>query len=115
MPIVATHALVRPASAQDRLERVIRRLHEELVPPLPGIAPAAAAGFAMLGLARRLLGEDVRPGELQTVLRGLPHNVTTEMDLCLWQVAARTRSDGAAAAVVRGGEVAALAARFRAG
>ncbi len=29
----------------------------------------------LLGLARRLLGDLAQPGELQTVLRGLPHNV----------------------------------------
>ena len=32
-----------------------------------------------------------RPGELGTVLRGLPHNVTTEMDLALWDLAVRLR------------------------
>ena len=37
-------------------------------------------------MARRLLGELAEPDELQTVLRGLPHNVTTEMDLELWQL-----------------------------
>ena len=138
MPLVATQALARPASAHrragrleaqvrrlptltgdasapERLEAVIRRLHVEVVPAMPGIAPAAAAGFAMLALARSLLGEDAGPGELQTVLRGLPHNVTTEMDLRLWQVAAQIRADDAAAAVVRDGPVADLVAGFRAG
>ena len=138
MPLVATQALVRPASAhrraarleaqvrehprpsrdasaRERLDSVIERLHRDVVPALPRIAPAAAAGFAMLGLSRRLLRDDVRPGELQTVLRGLPHNVTTEMDLQLWQVAAQARADEEAAAVVRDGEVADLVAQFRAG
>src|SRR3712207_7952694 len=51
------------------------------VPPLlPRVFPAAAVGFAMLGLAGKLLGRDARPGDLQTVLRGLPNNVTTEID-----------------------------------
>lgn len=45
----------------------------------------------MLALARRLLGDLARPGELQGVLRGLPNNVTTEMDLVLWRLATRIR------------------------
>src|SRR4029450_6950303 len=55
---------------------------------VPRVMPPAAAGFAMLGLAGRLLGTDARPGDLATVLRGLPHNVTTEMDPELWNGAA---------------------------
>ena len=38
-----------------------------------------------------------QPDELQTVLRGLPHNVTTEMDLELWRLAQRIRADAEAA------------------
>ena len=54
---------------------------------MPRVFGYPAAGFFMLALARRLLGDRATPGELQTVLRGLPHNVTTEMDLELWQLA----------------------------
>ncbi|HET7659095.1 MAG TPA: PEP/pyruvate-binding domain-containing protein [Oryzihumus sp.] len=104
-----------PASARERLEWVIRHLEGQVVPPLPAIAPAAAAGFAMFELARRLLGQDARPGDMQTVLRGLPHNVTTEMDLSLWDVAARTRLEGSATTTVRDGEVGDLVSAFRAG
>ena len=42
--------------------------------------PPAAAGVA-------------QPGELQEVLRGLPHNVTTEMDLKLWELTEEIRHD----------------------
>ncbi len=65
----------------------------------------------MLALAGRLLRRDLAPGELQTVLRGLPHNVTTEMDLRLWQLATGIRAAG----VSLDGDVDALAARYRAG
>jgi rifampicin phosphotransferase len=68
----------------------------------------------MLGLAGRLLGADARPGELATVLRGLPHNVTTEMDLALWRLATRIRADTDAAKVIRGTPAAELAGRYRA-
>ena len=56
----------------------------EFSPMAPRIMPVAGAGFVALWLARRLLGPDAHAGDLQTVLRGLPHNVTTEMDLELW-------------------------------
>jgi pyruvate,water dikinase len=40
-----------------------------------------------------LLGDVARPDELQEVLRGLPHNVTTEMDLELWRLTEQIRDD----------------------
>jgi rifampicin phosphotransferase len=69
----------------------------------------------MLGLAGRLLGADARPGDLATVLRGLPHNVTTEMDLDLWSVATAIRTDDDAAAAMRLESSAGLAERYREG
>ncbi|WP_406317988.1 PEP-utilizing enzyme [Streptosporangium sp. NBC_01639] len=103
------------ATSLQRLDRVEQILGSRAVPLLPEILPGAAAGFAMLGLAYRLLGDRARPGELQTVLRGLPHNVTTEMDLALWHLAERIRADGAAVALLLGTPAAELAGRFHAG
>jgi phosphohistidine swiveling domain-containing protein len=60
-------------------------------------------------------GHDVEPGELGEVLRGLPHNVTTEMDLELWALARRIRADATAAAAVRGATPAALAQSYSSG
>ena len=54
-----------------------------------------------------------RPGDLATVLRGLPHNVTTEMDLDLWRLATRIRADADAANVIRRIPAAELAGRYR--
>ena len=56
-------------------------------PFAPRTLPAAAAGFAALGLAWRLLRGEITSGETETVLRGVPDNVTTEMDLRLWDLA----------------------------
>jgi pyruvate,water dikinase len=106
---------LRGATGNERLEAVIHLLGRGIVPIFPRVAPAAAAGFGMLALARWLLGEDAHPGDLQTVLRGLPHNVTTEMDLNLWQLAASMRTNTATATAVRDGDGADLAARYRAG
>ena len=103
------------AGAAQRLDFVVGLLSDAVVRVVPRVMPPAAAGFAMLWLAARLLGADARPGDLATVLRGLPHNVTTEMDLELWSVATAIRADEDAAAAVRGESPAALAERFRSG
>ena len=42
---------------------------------------ACGGRLLMLAASRRLLRDVAQPGELQEVLRGLPHNITTEMDL----------------------------------
>ncbi|EWM11455.1 LOW QUALITY PROTEIN: pyruvate, water dikinase, partial [Kutzneria sp. 744] len=109
-PFRLTEAMVRPAAADRRLDGVGQRLlaiaalpgeHDsrtrldhviKALPAIPTMLPKALpvplAGFIMLAFARRLLGS----GEgLETVLRGLPHNVTTEMDLELWRVAGELR------------------------
>jgi pyruvate,water dikinase len=137
VPLVAAQALVRPPAARRRLERINVELERRVTPPesapaeqrldfavrilgdstaplVPRVLPAAAAGFAMLGLAGKLLGAAARPGELATVLRGLPHNVTTEMDLALWRLATRIRADSDAATVVQRIPAADLTGRYRA-
>ncbi|MCW2881073.1 MAG: Phosphoenolpyruvate synthase/pyruvate phosphate dikinaselike protein [Sphaerisporangium sp.] len=95
-------ALAPDATATRRLDHVEHCLRSEIVPMLPEIAPGPAAGFLMLGLASRLLRGRTKPGELQTVLRGLPHNVTTEMDLALWHAATRIRADEDSARALSG-------------
>ena len=110
LPFVVAQALVSPAAAQRRVRRLADEVRAGDVPaggdistrvdavvdllfgamPLaPRSLPGAVAGFAMLGLAGRLLRGTAQPGDLQTVLRSAPDNVTTEMDLELWRVAVR--------------------------
>jgi pyruvate,water dikinase len=108
-------ALPAGATAIQRLDHIEQVLATELIPLLPTIAPGAVPGFLMLALASWLLGDRARPGEVQSVLRGLPHNVTTEMDLALWEVANRIRTDPAAAELMRTAPAAELAGRFHAG
>ena len=116
-------ALVVPAGSTpaQRLDHVERILGHELFPVVPNILPLPALGFALLAAAGRLLGRGAGPGALQPVLRGLPNNVTTEMDLALWQLAAAIRADAAAArgqfdarSVRRRSAVPELARRYRA-
>jgi pyruvate,water dikinase len=93
-------ALVVPAGSTpaQRLDHVERILGQELFPVVPNILPLPALGFALLAAAGRLLGPGAGPGALQPVLRGLPNNVTTEMDLALWHLASAIRADAGAAA-----------------
>ena len=53
-------------------------------------------------------------GALQEVLRGLPNNVTTEMDLDLWSLATAIRNDPASAAVFGEAALPEIARRYRA-
>ena len=138
VPLQVVQAVVDPAAARRRAQRVGAELEGRRPPaaPVPAgprldfvvgilgdvvprvgprLAPPAATGFAMLGLAGRLLGDDARPGDLATVLRGLPHNVTTEMDLGLWSLATAVRADGEAAEAVRRESAPELADRYRTG
>ena len=81
-------ALPVPATAAMRLRHAQDVLGPAVFNGLIGATlPAPAAGYLMLAAARRLLRGIAEPRELEAVLRGLPHNVTTIMDLELWHLA----------------------------
>lgn len=103
------------ASPRERLDHAERILANHIFPVLPRTLPAPAAGFAMLGLARKLLRGLVDGKDLQSVLRGLPNNVTTEMDLELWALTTKLRADAESAAAFRDSAVTELVERYRAG
>ena len=97
--------------AHARLAHVVTLLRA--IPPImPRTVPAAAGGFLALGLARRVAGPDFDAQAVHEVLRGLPHNVTTDMDLELWALA--TRLDQASTAALHDATPAELAGRFHA-
>ncbi|MGW2340001.1 PEP/pyruvate-binding domain-containing protein [Streptomyces sp. NPDC001661] len=125
-PSTVLRALVDPEAAVRRTRRTETRVLEAartktveealrdcVVPVLPTVAPTALVGFAMLALTSRLVRTE--PGELQTVLRSLPNNVTTEMDLDLWALARTIRAEPDAVAVFQDSDVHELVARYRAG
>ncbi|MEU7816502.1 PEP/pyruvate-binding domain-containing protein [Pseudonocardia sp. NPDC049154] len=99
-----------PLPAAARLDRIEATLAGELPTVIARVFPVAGAGFVAFGLAAALLRGRARPGELSTVLRGLPHNVTTEMDLALWTLAGRVAADPPSRALVTGPVDAARAA-----
>jgi phosphohistidine swiveling domain-containing protein len=83
---------------------------------LPLLFPGFGAGLASLRLLY-VLAADLPDGERRVLelTRGLPHNVTTEMDLALWDVARTIRGDKGAAAVVSASDAGALAREGLAG
>jgi pyruvate,water dikinase len=136
LPLLVLQALVSPAAAQRRVRRLADEVRAGDIPPTgdipsrvdgavdllfrtvplaPRTLPGAAVGFAMLGLARRLLRGSTESGDLQTVLRSVPDNVTTEMDLELWRVAVHARNDAASASALGARSAHELADDYRAG
>src|SRR6185312_3375291 len=85
------------------------------VPVAPRTLPAAAIGFAALGVAFRLLRGEISAADVETVLRGAPNNVTTEMDLQLWDLAVVVRADPASFRVLTDLDADELAGRYRNG
>ncbi|KRE53205.1 pyruvate kinase [Arthrobacter sp. Soil736] len=108
-------ALPEPATAFRRLDHAQHAPARTVDDLVRATLPAPAAGYAMLGLARWLLRGVAEPRELEAVLRGLPHNVTTEMDLELWRLAVSVRDDAASREAFLGRRPDELAVSYAAG
>lgn len=101
-------ALARPEAARLRMSRAVEELR--LASAAPGNLTTSAerlgfardegpadgsdaitwpivAGLLAAALPAWLLKDVAGPGEIHTVLGGVPHNVTIEMDLALWRLA----------------------------
>jgi phosphohistidine swiveling domain-containing protein len=100
------------AERLDAYEDLILRFPPRFFPRMVGMV---VPGFASYALAGRVLGDRARPGELQTVLRGLPHNPTTEMDLALWDIARAARDDPESREALSARSPAELSAQYRTG
>jgi pyruvate,water dikinase len=84
----------------------------------PRLFPVVVTGMGSFFQLRRLVTRELGSDRLALeVARGLPHNVTTEMDLALWGVAQQIRSaaDPAVAAAFAAASPADLAAEYQAG
>jgi rifampicin phosphotransferase len=115
LPVRVVAGLVNPELAYRGIAATERRLRQALTLPanataaqrldfvedrigdvfflMPRMAAYPLGGALMLAASRRLVRDVVQPGELQEVLRGLPHNITTEMDLKLWDLTEEIRND----------------------
>lgn len=140
-PLYLLQALFRPSALVKHMQRARRDLEalgatspeslaadpadrlrslEQLISSRAGILfrtfpPTLAAGLGSLGLASRLLKGIAAPGELQIVLRALPHNPTTEMDLDLWALSRKVAADATASGHVAGTTSEQLGREYRAG
>lgn len=102
-----------PAALAAAIEEIIMHLPGVL---LPHLVPGIAAGQAPLQiLIRRTTGIPNGPELALELTRGLPYNVTTEMDLELWRLAQTIRSDPASAGHFAAHRAADLAAHYLAG
>ncbi len=82
----------------ERLAFMKQRIVEVFYKALPRFIPIMAAGMASLNLLNKLSGSQAESDHGFSALsleatRGLPGNVTTEMDLALWRVATIIRAD----------------------
>lgn len=113
--LAAELGMDEPATALQRLDYARNIMDRTIGGIIQATLPGPAAGYLMLAVARRLLRGIAKPRELEAVLRGLPHNVTTEMDLELWDVAREIRADPASREAFLQQRPDELAAGFRAG
>ncbi|MEV4483159.1 PEP/pyruvate-binding domain-containing protein [Micromonospora coxensis] len=126
-------ALARPEAARLRMTRAIERMRLASAAPEGPLTTAErlrlvrdtdtsespdeivwpiVAGMLASALPGRLLDGVARTDEIHTVLGGMPHNVTIEMDLALWRLAARA---GEHRRLLRDTPPAELAQRYRSG
>ncbi|NJP88706.1 pyruvate, water dikinase [Nonomuraea sp. FMUSA5-5] len=101
------------ATSAERLRWVIEDSHKGIMSlDMHGILGPLTAGMLAATVPSALLKGVATSEELDTVLGGMPHNVTTEMDLKLWGLAVRAREHRD---LFLGTPPQELAARFRAG
>jgi len=104
--------LTTPTERLDAFERLLTTTPPRMFPRLVAMV---GAGLVSYNLASRLLRRVASDDELRTVLRGLPFNPTTEMDLELWAIARLVRDDPPSRAALADSAPADLSADFRRG
>jgi rifampicin phosphotransferase len=107
------------ARLAQRLQFMQEHISTTLYRLLPRFIPLLGPAVASLGLITRLAGDGK---EIQTdhgfsataleVTRGLPNNVTTEMDLVLWKTASSIRQDPDSSRAFLESDARTLAARY---
>lgn len=89
-----------PETTLPRAVALYRRMYEAFPTVVPTLVPGIAAAMSLFTALHRLSARLPSHENLSTVAleltRGVPHNVTTEMDLALWATAQIIRGDPAA-------------------
>ncbi|SDN21757.1 PEP/pyruvate-binding domain-containing protein [Allokutzneria albata] len=80
-------------TAEQRLDFITQIFTEITIPRVLRLMPVVAGTFALISAMPKLIGDPDCVNDVRVVLKGMPHNVTTEMDLELWRIA-RHGSDG---------------------
>jgi pyruvate,water dikinase len=113
---------VRPHSAAAKtLAERLAALEADVAQVVPGIIvrlfPVIVPGMASLFLIQRWLGEwlGLKPEAALQLLRGLPGNVTTEMDMYLWSIVQTIRADADARTALLSRSAEDLVAAYRRG
>jgi len=109
-------AQIAPAADRfGRLANIIAFIEDRVASALPFLLPKfipmIGPSMAALNLLNEIAGEQNRGLALE-VTRGLPDNVTTEMDLALWRTATAIRDDAESAGVFRESDAPTLARRY---
>ena len=89
------------ADLADRLTTLEQRLPGRVTAVFRTIPVMLISGLGSYALSGWLLRGLATTDDMRIVLRGLPHNPTTEMDLELWALAERVQSDAVAAQAMR--------------
>jgi pyruvate,water dikinase len=84
-----------PTGSIERLTALELVILDWMPRTFPSMVPVFVSGLVSHNLAGRLLDGLATPDELQTVLRALPHNPTTEMDIALWKLTHLMQDDQA--------------------
>jgi pyruvate,water dikinase len=113
--LATTLVLPLPATAARRLQHAEDILATSVNGLIQATLPAPSVGYLMLAAARRLLHGIAKPRELEAVLRGLPHDVTTVMDLELWHLTVSLGKDPEVRRTFMELKPDELASRYRAG
>jgi pyruvate,water dikinase len=134
MVLRALRALLRPDSARERLYRRLEAMLADFEARfaqasgllarlalirdmtgrafdfvIPQFVPRFGMGMAMVRLLTRLAATVTgQAADVQVMMRGVPHNVTTQMDLALWETARAIRADPGARSHLQACEVAEL-------
>ncbi len=109
-----TQAASDLAACLRTMERDLRHAERISLNIMPSVMPVVSGGLPLVGRwLSDWLGEP--PGAALQLLRGLPGDVTIEMNLKLWAVAQQIRADAGTLEVIRTQPVEALVGAYRQG